>query len=373
MRIAFDARFALSKSRRGIGNYSLGLLKELIPLLADHEIILYSDSKCNDADIPDSLLSYVRVIGFPFYPLWEQLFLPLALIKDQVDVFHALGNTAPIFLPSRVKLILTLHDVMFLKSGIDIPSPANFYQRLGKIYRTLVCPVVARKAHVVLTVSEFSKRDIVSSIKGIDEGKVAVTYQSCSFLLDEDLIQHKLNAASPALNILLFGATDRRKNTKGFIEAFLHFCDHSDAEHSLTIVGLPNKAASLKFKEFQLHPHFSRLQFFEFVSASELRLLFDRCGVLAYPSFYEGFGIPVLEGFATGCVILASNATSIPEVGGDAAMYFNPHEAIDISRAMSMLHNNSSLQSDLRLKGMRRFNYFSWKSVAARTLDSYQF
>jgi glycosyltransferase involved in cell wall biosynthesis len=372
MRIAFDARFALAKYRRGIGNYSLGLLMELIPLLADHEIILYSDRKCTDKVIPEFLESHVRVIGPPFYPLWEQLSLPLALIKDQVDVFHALGNTAPIFMPKGVKLIVTLHDVMFLKSGDDIPSPANFYQRLGKIYRAMVSPVVARKANVVLTVSEFSKRDIVSSIKGVDEGKIAVTYQSCSFLLDEELIKHKLNNASHSLTILLFGASDKRKNTKGFIEAFLHFCDHSDAEHSLTIVGLPNKAASLKFKEFQLHPHFSQLQFFEFISSSELRLLFARCGVLAYPSFYEGFGIPVLEGFATGCVILASNATSIPEVGGDAAMYFNPHEPIDISRAMSMLHKNSTLQNDLRLKGMHRFNYFSWKSVAARTLDSYQ-
>lgn len=371
MKIAFDARFALSKSRRGIGNYSLGLLTKLIPLLSDHEVILYSDSKCIDEDIPDFLISNVRVIGVPFYPLWEQVALPLALIKDQVDVFHALGNTAPIFLSSRVKLILTLHDVMFLKSGNDIPSPTNFYQRLGKVYRTLVCPFVAKKAHVVLTVSDFSKKDIVSSIKGLDEGKVVVTYQSCSFLLDEDLIQHKLNTVSPALNILLFGASDKRKNTKGFIEAFLHFCDHSDAEHSLTIVGLSNKADILAFKEFQSHPYFSRLKFLKFVDSSELRLLFARSGVLAYPSFYEGFGIPVLEGFATGCIILASNTTSIPEVGGEAAIYFNPREKIDMSRAMSMLYFNKALQRDLRLKGMRRFNHFSWKMVAIRTFESY--
>lgn len=371
MRIAFDARFALAKSRRGIGNYSLGLLMELIPLLADHEIILYSDRKCTDKAIPEFLESHVRVIGPPFYPLWEQLSLPLALIKDQVDVFHALGNTAPIFMPSGVKLVLTMHDVMFLKSGSDIPSPANVYQRFGKIYRALVCPVVARKAYVVLTVSEFSKRDILSSIKGMDESKVAVTYQSCSFLLDQELIHHKLNTTSRALNILLFGASDRRKNTKGFIEAFLHFCDHSDAEHSLTIVGLPNKADILGSTEFYLHPHFCRLQFFEFISSHELKLLFVRCSVLAYPSFYEGFGIPLLEGFATGCIVLASNATSIPEVGGDAAVYFNPHDTIDISRAIRMVHENFSLQHDLRLKGMQRFNYFSWKKVAARTLDSY--
>lgn len=371
MKIAFDARFALANSRRGIGNYSLGLLTELIPLLADHEVILYSDVKCNDAAIPEFLKSHVRVIGLPLYPLWEQVALPLALLKDQIDVFHALGNTAPIFMPSGVKLVLTLHDVMFLKSGNDIPSPANIYQYFGKIYRALVCPLVARKAHIVLTVSEFSKIDIVSSISGMDKAKVAVTYQSCSFFLDEELIKHKLNAAPQALNILLFGASDRRKNTKGFIKAFLHFCDHSDAEHSLTIVGLPKKADILALKEFQSHPHFCRLKFFEFVSSTELRLLFSRCGVLAYPSFYEGFGIPVLEGFATGCVVLASNSTSIPEVGGDAAVYFDPHDTIDISRAMSLLYENFSLQSELRLKGMRRYNYFSWRSVAARTLDSY--
>jgi glycosyltransferase involved in cell wall biosynthesis len=371
MRIAFDARFALANTRRGIGNYSLGLLMELIPLLADHEIILYSDRKCNVTDIPEFLVSHVRVIGLPFYPLWEQVALPLALVRDKIDLFHALGNTAPIFMPKGVKLILTMHDVMFLKSGSDIPSPANVYQRFGKIYRALVCPVVARKAYVVLTVSEFSKRDILSSIKGMDEVKVTVTYQSCSFLLNHELIHHKLNTASQALSILLFGATDRRKNTKGFIDAFLHFCEHSDAEHSLTIVGLPNKADTLSLFDFYLHPHFHRLHFFEFISSSDLKLLFARSSVLAYPSFYEGFGIPLLEGFATGCIILASNATSIPEIGGDAAVYFNPHDTLDISRAIRVLHEDFSLQRDLRLKGMRRYNHFSWKKVATRTLDSY--
>jgi glycosyltransferase involved in cell wall biosynthesis len=371
MRVAFDARFALASSRRGIGNYSLGLLKKLIPLLADHEVILYTDARYDEAAIPEFIASRVRIIGLPFYPWWEQVSLPLALSNDRVDVFHALGNTAPLCMPSGVKLVLTLHDVMFLKSGVDIPSPANAYQRFGKIYRALVCPVVARKADVVLTVSEFSKGDIIGSIKGVDEAKVVVTYQSCSFSLDEELIQHKLKATSRTLNILLFGAVDLRKNTKGFIEAFLRFCEGSDAEHTLTIVGLPNKADAHASASFQRHPHFCRLQFFEYVSSSELKKLFARCDVLAYPSFYEGFGIPVLEGFATGCVVLASNAASIPEVGGDAAVFFNPHDKLEMSRAMILLHENSSLQSDLRLKGIERYKHFSWESVASRTLASY--
>lgn len=374
MRVGVDARFITRLPRRGIGNYSLHLIRELVELAPHISFFLYISAEDLDGVLPISSNVTVRRLAMTSYPLWEQLCLPRASAADKVDILHCLGNTAPLRLPGSVKLVLTLHDVMFLRSGVFVPRPTNSYQTLGRFYRQVVVPSCALIADAVITVSEYSRNDILSAIQGLGPEAVHVTHESC----DPAFIQNSGEAlvlANPSQTrpyLLALGADDPRKNTQRLVLAYLSLLEEYDIEEDLVISGYTNWKSSEAYRLVVKADATQRVRFLSYVSLDELAMLYRNARLFVYPSLYEGFGIPLLEAFSSGCPVVASNVTSIPEVAGNAAFYVDPNSQDEIAEAIFRLLHDDELRISLSASGHKRAEQFSWRETARKTLSIYE-
>lgn len=367
--MGIDARFALRYPRRGIGTYSLNLLIRLVFISKDIKFLLYTDRVDSEGILPDGPNVEVRILQPSPYPLWEQIALPLAVLRDRLDLLHTLGNTAPLLLPGRTQLVLSLMDVMFLQTGEFIPLPKTLYQKLGRAYRALVAPINARRASTVITISDFSREDILQLISGVSPHKVVTIHLACDprFTISQ---QENIKVTNRPF-LLCLGAEDPRKNTLRIVQGYLAALRNFGLEHNLVISGYANWEGSPADLLVKAERAETRVKFMSFIAVEDLVAHYQRASALLYISLYEGFGIPVLEAFKSGCPVIASNSTSIPEVGGDAVIYVDPTDVSDIERAIALLCKNPSLQSDLRQKGFRRSFHFSWEKVARETVGVY--
>jgi glycosyltransferase involved in cell wall biosynthesis len=376
MRIGIDARFITRHPRRGIGNYSLHVVAALVKLCPDAEFFLYISIPDSEGVLPEACNVTVRRLNMPAYPLWEQVTLPAAAREDRLDILHCLGNTAPVFMPKSTRLVLTLHDVMFLQSGEFVPKPTNRYQALGRHYRRMVAPRCARVADHVITVSEFSRQDILQLIPGLDPARVHVTHQSC-----DPAFKQLRSAASEATAargestrpyIFTLGADDPRKNTLRLVQAYLSLLKEHAIDHDLVISGYANWEQSESYQLVKGAGATERVKFRGFITLEELVALYRDAALFVYPSLYEGFGIPVLEGFSSGCPVIASNVTSIPEVGGDAVLYVDPLSVDDIRSAVLRVIQDRELRESLSRSGYARAQQFTWEEAARKTLAIYE-
>jgi glycosyltransferase involved in cell wall biosynthesis len=369
MKVGIDARFITSIPRRGIGSYSINLLINLLKYSKDIQYYLYIYHSDIENIIPVAQNIHIRRLVAPIYPIWEQVVLPIAVHKDKLDVLHCLGNTAPIILFGKTKLLLTLHDVMYLQSGQFIPKPVSTYQKIGRFYRSIVVPIVARKAKYIFTVSEYSKLDIINLIPGAIIDRVVVTYEGCDPLYET--LEYRLKTPEIPF-ILSLGANDPRKNTLFLVNSFLKLIEDVSITHNLIIVGYKNWKNSSAHKAAIQSGVSHRIIFLPFISIEELANLYRSASLFVYPSLYEGFGIPLLEAFNSGCPVLASNTTSIPEVGAEGAVYFSPNNSNELVEKMSMILKDDSLQNSLSQKGKIRASRFNWEKIAKDTIKIYK-
>lgn len=375
MRIGIDARFITRQPRRGIGNYSLNLVNALVSLDGSVEFVLYIADADSESLLPQLPNVRVRQLWPSNYPIWENVALPIAVKQDKIDIVHCLGNTAPIFLPSSVKMVLSIMDVMFLQSGDFVPKPTTWYQSLGRLYRAFSVILTAKKSSKIITISNFSRMDIMELISGISMKNVYVTYLSCDsiFLVNNDssvgvkVIDEKLNTPY----IFCLGAEDPRKNTLRFVQAYLNLLERGVITDNLVISGYSNWEKSSSFEAVRAVGAEHKVKFLEFVAIDDLAVLYSNATVFSYPSLYEGFGIPILEAFSSGCPVMASNVTSIPEVGGDAALYFDPLNVSEMEATLLQLINNPGLRQKLVVLGYERAKQFTWSETASKTMAVY--
>lgn len=367
-RIGIDARFIV-QPRRGIGTYSLALMRELVAAAQDREFVLYIDRPDSEGLLPNGPHVAVRQLDMRSYPLWEQFALPAACSRDRIDLLHCLGNTAPLRGLGRCRLVLSLMDVMFLQSNELIPMPTSAYQRLGRSYRAFVSPRAARNAARVLTISEFSRRDILDCIPDLDASKVRVTWLSCS---DEYVAAGHDAPDAGGDYLLCLGAEDPRKNTVRIVKAFIAMKQRGVASAAkLVICGYKGWIDSPAYREVQLAGALDSVEFHEFVTTQRLKTLYQGAVGLVYPSLYEGFGIPIVEAFRCGCPVITSKVTSMPEIGGNAALYVDPCDEHGIGHAMERLLTEPGLRASLAAKGRDRAPLFDWQTTARQTLAIY--
>jgi glycosyltransferase involved in cell wall biosynthesis len=374
MKIGIDVRFAL-KSRRGIGNYILQLVKHLAAIDSDNFYILYSDCDDELEVLPKQNNIALSVLKPKFYPAWEQFCLPLAASKDKLDILHCPANTAPIALNSS--LVMTIHDVMYLKSYREVPKPISLYHKLTRLYYRAVVPLAARHASNVITVSEFSKMDIATHFPLYPKSSIVPTYQSIDErfkVLDTDNAKRTVSNEFDIQNsyFLALGALDPRKNTELVIQVFAELKQHNCIEGSLVITGVSSSH----------HKYFQDIAvklgigddviLLGFTSVDQLVALYNGATLFLYPSLYEGFGIPPLESMACGTPVITSNLTSIPEIVEDAALLINPRDPEELKSAILKFINHPNLRSDYIDRGLKQVQKFSWYRMAKQTLDVYE-
>jgi glycosyltransferase involved in cell wall biosynthesis len=373
IKIGIDARFITRFPRRGIGNYSLSLIQEIVKLPGNHKFFIYICDKDIDGVLPSGDNIVIRRIYIPIYPLWENLILPIFLLIDGINILHSLGNTSPVYVPKKIKKVVTIHDVMFLKNDLNFSIKLGFYRFIARLYQKCLISLSIKSVNKIITVSEYSKNDILSTVKVVKESDICVTYQSCDIRFKNNAINSMPNIVESKINpyILLLGADDPRKNTYRAIKAFIETNLYSSNGLNLIVCGYSGWEKSESYHLVCNSDAKPFVKFIDFISTDNLVSLYKNAEFFIYPSTYEGFGIPLLEAFSTGCPVIASKVTSIPEVAGDAALLFDPYNVAEIRDSIIVVAKDNLLRATLAQKGLTRSELFTWIGTAKATLNVY--
>jgi glycosyltransferase involved in cell wall biosynthesis len=295
---------------------------------------------------------------------WEQCLAPLLLRLAGADVFHGVQSVAPLFCP--VPSVITIHDL----SPITFPQTFRAHNR---IYLTWATRASARRAARILTVSEFSKQEIVR-ILGVSPERVVVTYNACDARFAPPdpaaVAAFRRRAGLPERFILFLGTLEPRKNLPTLLEAYARIAAATDAP--LIIGGGKGWLYDAIFARVEALNLGQRVRFVGYIDAAEQPLWYAAATVFVFPSLYEGFGIPPLEAMACGTPVIASTSSSLPEVVGDAGLLVPPTDAEALGAAIVRLLEDAGLRAELRERGLRQARRFSWRTTAERTLAVYR-
>jgi glycosyltransferase involved in cell wall biosynthesis len=288
--------------------------------------------------------------------------------RDRLALFHS-QYVLPLYLPCRS--VLTIHDILF-------ESHPEFFPKVHRRLLKSFIPLSARRASRIISVSEYTKGEIVKYY-GVSDQKITVIHEGASErfgpILDQGVISKALSRYGMKRKYILFvGRIEPRKNIAGLLRAFDYVKKRGNEDISLVIVGQQDAL----FKETELSDTIeamglSRDVFFTGgVSEEDLAILYNGAEVLVYPAFAEGFGLPVLEAMACGTPVITSNTTSLPEVVGKAALTVNPYDSEGIGRALERMLSDDALKKDLSTKGLQRAKVFGWAKAAQETIQLYQ-
>jgi glycosyltransferase involved in cell wall biosynthesis len=362
MRFSVDAH-AIGQHLTGNETYIKNLLNCFAALDRQADFVTYLSREDAFEEVPERFHKR-RVAINPFVRLGFDL--PRRLRRDRPDLLHV-QYTAPVFCP--VPVVVSVHDVSFLEHPEYFTSFRALQLRCT-VHRTV------KAAARVLTPSEFSKRRILDAY-GLDEEKVVVlpngvcsSFHPISREIAQRWAQTSLGLTVPF--VLTVGDLQPRKNHASLIQAFERLLRaYPQLPHHLVIVGKETWHAEA-IRAFARKSSVSdRVHFTGFVSDADLVKLYGACDLFVYPSFYEGFGLPILEAMACGRAVACSNTSAMPEVADSAALLFDPHSVDDILLSMRDLLLNPELRARMERLGAQRAPMFSWEKSAAKTLDVY--
>ncbi|WP_426151295.1 glycosyltransferase family 4 protein [Pseudomonas sp. DC3000-4b1] len=342
--IVVNARF-LTQELRGVQRFAEQICLSL--KAQRNDLVFVSPPGIRMKDTAKALEA--EVIGRHRGHLWEQLDLPAYLRRQGKPWLLSLCATAPLFYPRQV---VTHHDITYVR------HPESYSWAFRTAYR-LMTPLMLKRAHTLITVSEFSRREI-GGFYGIPGQRILVVPNAVSGAFRP----RRLEIPRPYL--LAVSSPSAHKNFARLIEAFLKIEHHPEVE--LRIVG----AANGIFADPDLTSQAARdprIRFLGRLSDTELIQQYQLASAFVFPSLYEGFGIPPLEAQACGCPVLAANAASMPEVLQSSALYFDPLDVDQMARAMALVLDNPTIGDHLRTLGMRNVARFSWQASARLISD----
>ena len=361
MRIAVNTRLLLSDKLEGIGWFTHETLSRITRAHPEHQFIFFFDRPFDERFIYGPNVQGI-VLWPPtrhplLYRMWFGRSLPEALLRHEADVL--LSPDGFLALRSTIAQLAVIHDLNFEHHPEDMP---HAYQRY---YRTFF-PLFARKASRIVTVSEFSRQDIVAQY-GIDPTIIDVAHNGVSEVyrpLSEDekvKAREKFTGGEPCF--VCVGALSPRKNIARLLQAFDQFAARNTGV-KLLVVGNRmwwDKRMKSAWKRMK---HKDRVVFTGRLGQQDLRLAMGASMARVYVSYFEGFGIPVAEAMKCGVPVIAAQATSLPEGAGDAAIYCDPFNVDDIARCMTEIAGDAALRERLSVAGIERAKAFSWERTA---------
>ncbi len=362
MRFSVDAH-TIGCHLTGNEVYIRNLLNEFADLDPSNEFIAY----VSKPEAPSHLSARVVtrwVSQNPYKRL--ALDLPSAVRRDRPELLHV-QYTGPLF--TSVPLVVSVHDVSYL----ELPDCFTRFRREQlkfTVHRTV------RKAAAILTPSEFSRRAILDHYD-LEEHKVVVVPNAVSSQFRPMDRRVALNALEKKFGlrgpyVLTVGDLQPRKNHLGLLKAFEEAVRaHPQLTHQLVFVGKETWYSKDLHRAVEKSSIKGRVHFTGFVEDTDLVSFYAGCDLFVFPSFYEGFGLPILEAMACGRAVASSNTTAMPEVADAAGILFDPRSTAEMSRAISDVLLDSELRQRLERLGAQRASLFSWEKAAERTLDVY--
>lgn len=352
MNIALDNR-AIPFS--GIGVYIRALAKEYAE--QGHEVHLYEDHVVVSRD------SFVdKYVHFAQRKFREIVGMRKWLGETGAEIYHATANT-DVPLSSSVPVVVTIHDII-----PHILPDQYFSNALERLHYELYIRMSIRRAQHIITISEFSRQELLRVFQ-VPKERTTVVYNGYNTafrkLHDEvALASVRKKYHLDEKYLLTIGGSEYRKNNRRLIEVYL---ENLAEKCQLVVVGSAWRGSDLS-KEFAD----SRIKFLSNIPIEDLVAIYNMAELFVFPSFYEGFGIPAMEAMACGVPVVSSNATSLPEVCGSAAIYFDPYDKADMAREIGAVLSDEDLRQRLIVAGTERAKKFSWKKCAEQTYAVYE-
>ncbi|MDR7130094.1 glycosyltransferase involved in cell wall biosynthesis [Algoriphagus sp. 4150] len=373
MRIGFDAKRAF-KNFTGLGNYSRFILKSLSHNFPSNDYLLFTPEvqreakeislACNNSNqktiTPNDLWKLPGVSG-----IWRSIFQGIKHSESQLDIFHGLSNEIPLFKNKSTKYVVTVHDLLFCRYP-ELFNPIDVQIYKLKMGRS------CRAADQVIAVSEQTKKDLITYFS-IDPAKIKVVYQGVHEIFNRDVsldnrihIKQKYNI--PDRYLLFVSTIDKRKNVQLILEALK---ERRDWDCPLVVIGRPTSyMANLKT---YIHEHRleNKVFFLHDVSFEDLPTIYKMAHVFIYPSYFEGFGIPIIEAQRMGVPVITSTGSCFREAGGNGALYGRPDDPAGLIAHIDLLSDDTQREVLIQ-KGYMNIKRFDQKIISRQLMEIYE-
>ena len=371
MKIAFDGKRAV-KNGTGLGNYSRYVLESLCKHGdANDKFIVYSPKGRMNTwmqRIIDTFTPKISLVinSSVFASVWRTFGVTQDAEKDGAAIFHGLSNELPLNIAkSKMKSVVTIHDLIFRR----MPECYKFFDR--KIY-DYKFRKAAENSDVVIAVSECTKKDIVE-LYHIDAEKIRVVYQGCDAQFAKEISEdEKIRVAQkydlPERYILNVGSIETRKNALQIVRALKDV----DSSVSLVIVGRRTKYAAKIDEYVKSNGLDARIKIISGIDFKDLPAVYAQAEVFVYPSFYEGFGIPIVEALNVGVPVIAATGSCLEEAGGASSIYVDPTNDKEMSDAINRVLADTDLKAKMIADGKEYAKRFSEEQCAKEIFEIYR-
>lgn len=363
MKIAVHGSHLCQDREDGNQTYILNLFRAIREIDKDNQYTFYYN-KPSSKKVEASNFEH-KIHQAPL--MWTQRVFPFLLRRDKPDVLFMPIQMLPFLKARRQKSVVTIHDLAFLLYPETFPAKDAF---LHKLY---VREAITKANHLI-AITEATKQDIIK-FYNIDPNKITVVYHGVDkqrFRLmqkgEEHLVKEvklKYNITKPYL--LYIGNVQPRKNIQGLIKAYQQLRSNTKHDYQLVIAGAKAWLVDEVMKEIG-DSYREDIIFTGRFEDAELTPLLWGADLFVLPSFYEGFGLPILEAMACGVPTIVSNTPSLVEVGGEASLSFDPHSIDDMAKVLDNIISNSKLREKMRKLGLKRVDQFSWNRCAKETI-----
>lgn len=366
MRIALDA-IPLVAAKTGIGHYTDALAQSLARLHTDHEYVLLSPF-----DFPfEATNGHPKNLNKHFFPVrsvfrkWWLAGLPAMLQISPMDLFHGTNYCIPVYAPCPT--VVTIHDLSLFTQP-HTHEAANVARGKRRM------PLMARRATAIIAPSEWTKRETIEHL-GIRPEKIRVIHEAAR----DELSPLAPDQCQPVLDrhqirrpyLLYVGTIEPRKNLLTLIRAYDDLVRTTEHKPQLVLAGGRGWLCDEVFELVERLKLGDQVRFTGYVDDADLPALYSAAQAFLYPSLYEGFGLPPLEAMACGAPVVASNASSLPEVVGEAGLTHDPNDAQALTRAVASLLDDASRRDHFIRAGFKQASRFSWDRAARETQSLY--
>lgn len=363
MIIGIDASRANKTNKTGTEWYSWHIIEELKKIAnPDDKFLLYTNSALTGGleKLPKNFVEK-NLKWFPKY-FWTQLRLWWELWRNPPEILLVPAHTIP-FLPlsSKIKIVVTVHDVGFKRSP-------ELYKRIQVWYHDLTMKRIKQRADIIITISEFSKQEIIDLYQ-VDAKKIKIAYLGFdvnNFFIQEtnELNLNILNKYKIVKPYLLYvGRLEKKKNIANIITAFASVKElQSDLQ--LVLAGSSGHQFEEIKKIIENNKLKSEVIITGYIEQKDLPIIYNHAEIFLFPTLYEGFGLPILESMASGVPVITSNFAPHTEVGGDSAYYVDAYSSESLADGIIKILTNTDLRQSLKEKGLARIKKFSWCQTA---------
>ncbi len=352
MLIGIEADRANHPQKTGVEHYAKQLILHLAEIDSQNRYILYLRGKPQEWFLKLPKNFAVKVMPFPIF--WTQIRISLEMLFHPVNVLMIPASALPLIHPK--KSVVTIHDLGWKY----FPQTFTWFMRNFLEWSTRFA---VKNANNIIAVSEATKNDLIEFYQ-ISPNKITVIHHGYEEIAPSNLIT---KANLPEKYIVFISTLQPRKNLEGLIDAFVKLKQQlPELPHKLVVVGKPGWKFEGIIRKIEQNKNF--VLYLNHVSDAEKSAILSKADLLVLPSFYEGFGMQILEAFSLNIPVATSNISSMPEVAGQAAVYFDPNNINEIKDAIKSVLLDKSMSDCLKNLGRERLKQFSWKKCAQETL-----